>query len=112
MPSRRRPARRSRILMSDRIFPILGSADVPLVGRAQLVQRVWSDLTKTTPSNLSVVGPRYIGKTVILKALALRAKQPASPYALVLYWELGHAPPKSDELFIAALSDHLREMMG
>jgi len=97
--------------MSDRIFPILGSEDVPLVGRAQVLQRVWSDLTKTTPTNRSVVGPRYIGKTVLLKALAQRAKQLDSPYALVLYWELGHAPPKSDDLFIAALSDLLRKAM-
>jgi hypothetical protein len=83
-----------------------------MVGRQNMMERVWGDLTKTTPSNLSIVGPRYIGKSVFLKALALRAKQSDSPYALVIYWDLGHATPRSDESFISTLSDLLRDAMA
>jgi hypothetical protein len=83
-----------------------------MIGRQALMERVWSELTKRTPSNLSLVGPRYIGKTVFLKALATRARQSGSPYSLVLYWDLGHATPQADEKFISDLSDHLREVMG
>jgi hypothetical protein len=83
-----------------------------MVGRAALLQRVWADLTKATPSNLSIVGPRYVGKTIFLKALRDRAKQAGSPYATVLYWELGHAPPNSDGAFIAALCELLRDALG
>ena len=97
--------------MTDPLFPILGSEDVPMVGRERLTQEVWSELTKTTPSNLSMVGPRYIGKTVFLKALAKRARAADSPYALVVFWELGHAPPTSDEEFIVSLCELLREVM-
>jgi hypothetical protein len=112
MHSRARPELKERTPISDRIFPILGSQDPPMVGRTLLLQRVWSDLTKATPSNLSIVGPRYVGKTVFLKELAARAKQGDSPYALILYWELGPAPPRSDEAFIEALCDRLRDAMG
>lgn len=98
--------------MSDRVFPILGSEDPPMVGRQQLLQRVWADLTKATPSNLSIVGPRYVGKSIFLKALAARGRAAGSPYSIVLYWDLGHAPPTSDGAFIAALCDLLRDAMG
>ncbi|MFC1652133.1 ATP-binding protein [Planctomycetota bacterium] len=98
--------------MTEPIFPILGTEDVPMVGRKSLEDRIWNDLTKTTPSNLSIVGPRYIGKTVLLKALIERAKQSESPYSLVCYWQLGYAPPQSDDQFIKQLCDLLYREMG
>jgi hypothetical protein len=98
--------------MTERLFPILGTQSIPLVGRKQLVERIWNDLTKPTPSNLSVVGPRYIGKTVLLKALAERAKGNKSPYTVVMYWEVGCNPPQSDEQFRADLCDHLHQALG
>ncbi|MCD0458675.1 ATP-binding protein [Roseiconus lacunae] len=98
--------------MTERLFPILGTEDIPLVGRAQLLDRIWSDLTKPTPSNLSVVGPRYIGKTVLLKALADRARETDSPYKVVVYWEVGCNPPQSDDQFRADLCDQLHHALG
>jgi len=98
--------------MTDSIFPILGTEDIPMVGRQALSERIWSDLTKSSPSNLSIVGPRHIGKTVLLKSLIDRAKQVDSPYSLVVYWQLGYAPPQSDEHFIAQLCGMLYEAMG
>lgn len=97
--------------MSNHRFPILGSEVPPLVGRQDIMQRIWNDLTKATPSNLSIVGPRRIGKTVCLKALEGQAKQQRTPYKIVAFWELGHAPPRSDDAFIAALCDLLCQEM-
>jgi hypothetical protein len=94
--------------VSSQRFPILGSEVPPLVGRQEVMKRLWSDLTKATPSNLSVVGPRRIGKTVCLRALEGQAKQQRTPYPIVAFWELGHAPPTSDDAFIAAMCDVLR----
>lgn len=98
--------------MTERLFPILGTEAVPLIGRKQLMKRIWSNLTKPTPSNLSVVGPRYIGKSVLLKALAELAKGNNSPFKIVVYWEVGCNPPQSDEQFRADLCDHLHEALG
>jgi len=98
--------------MSDPKFPILGST-IPLMwGRAGIMQRVWNDLTKTTPSNLSIVGPRFVGKTVIMNALSQRVANEESPYELVLYWHLGHISPVSDDDFIAQLCEQLRESLS
>ncbi|HUP79725.1 MAG TPA: hypothetical protein VM260_14325, partial [Pirellula sp.] len=82
--------------MTERLFAIMGTEAIPLVGRKKLIERIWGDLTKKTPSNLSVVGPKCIGKTVLLQAVAKRARSEDSPYAFVLYWELGFNPPQSD----------------
>lgn len=98
--------------MSNAFFPIRGTGDIPLIGRKVLLDRIWSDLTKATPTNLSIVGPKDIGKTVLLKALVDRASQPGSPYALVVYWELGYAPPQSDEEFISQLCDLMYSAMA
>ncbi len=98
--------------MTDPIFPILGTEDVPMVGRQALATRIWRDLTKSSPSNLSVVGPKYIGKTVLLKSLVKQARKPGSPYSMVVYWQLGYTPPQSDVEFIEQLCDLLYSEMG
>jgi hypothetical protein len=94
--------------MADPRFPILGATIPLMLGRTTIMQRLWTDLTKATPSNLSVVGPRFIGKTVIMNALAQRAALADSAYEFVLHWHLGHVAPVSDEEFVAQLCDLLR----
>lgn len=98
--------------MADPVFPIRGSDHVPMIGRKALLDSIWGKLTKTSPDNLSIVGPRDIGKTVLLHALVERAKQADSPYSLVIYWQLGYAPPQSDDAFIEKLCDQLYSAMG
>ncbi len=75
-------------------------------------RRTWSDLTKATPANLSIVGPRYIGKSVLLREVAEHAAtNDSSPFSLVLFWELGHSPPQSDAEFVSRLCEELRGVM-
>lgn len=98
--------------MNTPAFPILGNTVPRLQGRQAIMERIWNDLTKPTPSNLSLVGPRYAGKTVIMKALAQRAGADGSPYAFVLHWHLGHVAPASDEAFIEELCKRLGACFG
>ena len=101
------------MMKANSVFPILGAEEVPLVGREKLVKSIWADLTKETPANLSVIGPRYIGKSVILNKIAELARtEENSPYQLVIYWELGHAPPQSDDEFIEQLCNRLVNVLG
>jgi hypothetical protein len=99
--------------MTDSLPPILG-ADIPaMIGRENLAKHIWNDLTSTNPSNLSIVGPRFIGKSVLLKNLDERATTDArSPYSLVIFWHLGHVCPQCDAEFIAQICDRLRDVMG
>jgi hypothetical protein len=98
--------------MSNPRFPIMGT-EIPLIlGRTKIMQQLWNNLTKPTPSNLSLVGPRFIGKTVIMNALAKRIADEESPYKFVLYWHIGHVAPASDEDFITQLCEKLRDLLS
>ncbi|MGO8880747.1 MAG: hypothetical protein ACLPVO_07535 [Desulfomonilaceae bacterium] len=89
--------------MNEGIFQILGADTPPLLGRIKLINSLWNDLTNVTPSHVSVVGPRYIGKSVLLKALADRMSEEDSPYSSTIFWDLGHQTPQSDEEFLKML---------
>lgn len=95
--------------MADIPFPILGTTIPPMFGRADIMKRLWSELTKVTPDHLSIVGPRFSGKTVIMKGLEERMRQDGSPYDTVIFWDLGHQTPDSNEAFWKALCRKLGE---
>lgn len=95
--------------MADTLFPILGPTIAPMLGRAAIMQRLWTDLTKKTPSHLSVVGPRYAGKTVLMHGLAERMLQEDSPYTAVIIWDLGHQTPDNNTAFLKTLCRKMGE---
>ncbi len=98
--------------MSDPVFPTSGDGINPMLARVGLMDKVWGALSKATPSNLSVIGPRWIGKTVLLKAIADRAVSPTdSPYSLVVHWHLGHVCPTTDAEFISGLCRQIHNVM-
>ena len=93
--------------MADKTFQILGTSTPPMIGRDVVMRRLWSDLAKRTPSHLSIIGPRYAGKTVVMESLKTRMSQEDSPYDAVIYWDLGHQTPNSNEDFINQLCIHI-----
>lgn len=95
--------------MSNPRFPILGTDIPPMLGRENIMQRLCNNLTKSTPSHISVVGPRFVGKSVLLKALDERMRGEGSPYCAVIFWDLGHQTPRSDEEFMKLLCQLLGE---
>ncbi len=96
--------------MTDVPFPILvGTNTPPMIGRTIIMQRLWNDLIKTTPSHLSIVGPRYAGKTVLMNGLAEHMRREDSPYIAAIVWDVGHQTPESNEAFLNALCHELGE---
>jgi hypothetical protein len=93
--------------MADALFPVFGTTVAPMLGRRAIMDRLWRELTKQTPSHLQVVGPRYAGKTVLLHALAERMRQPDSPFRCVILWDLGHLTPGSNADFLLALAERI-----
>jgi len=94
--------------MSDLKFPIIICSEAPpLLGRSKIMQRLWNNLTKKTPSHLSVVGPRFVGKSVLLKALVQQMCGEGSPYCAIVRWDLGHQTPRSDGEFMKLLCQRL-----
>ena len=93
--------------MSDSQFPILGTEIPKLFGRKIIMDRLISDLTKKSPSHLSIVGPRYSGKSVIMKALFEEMSKEKSPYGAVILMDLGHQTPSDDLSFLKLLTKNL-----
>jgi hypothetical protein len=93
--------------MIERQFPILGTSVPPMLGRAEIIQRMLNALTKPVPDHLQVVGPRFAGKTVILQELARRVRDGSNSYSAVLLWDLGRQIPETDELFMERFATEL-----
>jgi len=89
----------------------LFAPEVPMIGRAQLFQRMVGALTKATPQSLSLVGPRYSGKSVILSELA-NSPEVNAAYLGSSHWDLGHHIPQSDEEFIAMMKRKLSDALA
>lgn len=86
----------------------LFTTHVPMIGRARIFERMSGDLTKATPQHLSVVGPRYSGKTVLLDAVA-QSMTDSGKFECVLSWDLGHHTPQCDTEFLSALQTRVAE---
>ena len=61
--------------MADRPYEVLGARTAPMLGRRKQIERLLRHLTKQTPDHVSVIGPKYIGKTMLLKCKCSRKMQ-------------------------------------
>lgn len=79
-----------------------------LLGRSAVLAGLVRDLAeRETPDHISVVAPRYFGKSVLIQALAERFTAPGSHYRVVINWDLRHNTPETDRAFQIALAKAL-----
>lgn len=79
-----------------------------LLGRSATLAGLVRDLAeKATPDHISVVAPRYFGKSVLINALAERFAAPESHYKVVINWDLRHNTPEDDLEFQISLAKAL-----
>ena len=91
----------------SKFFPILGTEIPEIVGREDVLEHLFNELTKPTPSHISIVGSRFSGKSVIVKALIKLLSEHGSPFCGISYWDLGHQTPLSDEDFFRLMAYNL-----
>lgn len=94
--------------METEPFPICTEPVPKLVGREDLLEQLVRNLTKPSPGHQSIVGPRYMGKTVLFAALADSIRGLGS-YTAVIQWDLRHDTPQSDDAFRKALCTKIGE---
>jgi hypothetical protein len=102
--------------VSEQPYEILGNRTAIMRGRKKQVEGLLQHLTKATPDHVSVIGPKYIGKTVLLKHMADRLARTPDHYLTAVYWDLRHGAPTTDDEFrnqlareVARVLDPLRE---
>ncbi len=95
--------------MINRKFPITGN-ESKLIGRLNILDEILAAITKPVPDHIQVVGPRYSGKTAILKRLKeIVISEGSAEYSCVLLWDLGHSTPKNDSDFLSQFATNLSE---
>ena len=94
--------------MSASPYPILGEVIAPMRGREKFFEELCHHLTKSTPDHICIVGPRWFGKSVILKHLASHFKDSGDHYVTSLYWDLRHTTPRTDEEFWRRFAERIK----
>jgi hypothetical protein len=70
----------------DDPYPILGVREPVLYGRSKDVARLLRHLGKRTPDHIAIVGPRYIGKTTVVKHITKTLPQLGLSFDGCIYW--------------------------
>jgi hypothetical protein len=88
-------------------YRVFGNPTPQMLGRSRLAERV---LDRLRTQHVSVVGPRFFGKTVFLTGIA-KADVSKQHFSDVVYWDLRHLTPANDGEFFAAMADVLRNQV-
>jgi len=85
-------------------YQVLGTHPVVMRGRSRIFEKLCNHLTKKTPDHVSVVGPKHIGKTVLLLQLSDFFTRQNPYYLTAVYWDLRHGTPDADVEFKQGLA--------
>ncbi len=91
--------------MSENPYKVLGpGAPAPLRGRQAALRAVMSHLAKSSPNHVSVVGPRYAGKTVLLWKVAQEHAAGLGSFHGSVYCDMRHWSLDSNASFFQELA--------
>jgi len=93
--------------MKENPYQVSGASIATLRGRRGDWSRLLRHLEKPTPDHVSVVGPRCIGKTVLLNAIATYFASGHNPFNACAYWDMRHGAPDSDAEFYRVFAQQL-----
>ena len=79
-------------------------------GRDAVLAEVRALLDRPTPSHVSIVGPRSMGKTLLLRALTERARG-WGRFVAVAPWDVRRHTPRDDEAFFAGFAAAVGESL-
>src|SRR5881394_3468545 len=85
-------------------FQVLGTRVARRIGR----EREWNRLLSLVERNhVSVLGPKYIGKSVLLLALTEHFEANNEVFRASVYWDLRHGTPDNDVDYFAEFARRL-----
>lgn len=94
--------------MGQNPYNVQGTLPVQMLGRKPVLDTLLRHLTKNTPDHVSVIGPKFIGKSVLLKHLADRFAPDNQHYIASIYWDLRHHTPDSDAGFKTRFANEIK----
>lgn len=97
--------------MSGSVYQIFGVGVATMRGRDKELTKLRHRLETDSPGNVSVVGPRYIGKTVFLNAVAAHFSEKNEHFSACLYWNVGHHTPEDDSSFYREFAKQVSKVL-
>ena len=82
-----------------------------LLGHQEVARRIVNYLTQPTPPHISIIGPKYSGKSTLVSALAEQLRGLGEPFLAVVLWDLRRDTPQTDEEFKTQLGEKLWEQL-
>ncbi len=79
-----------------------------MLGRKRMFDKVCGMITKPTPDNVSIVGPKLYGKTVLLQQIYKFFSKRNESYIGSVYIDLKHDTPQTDLEFIKVMAKGIR----
>jgi hypothetical protein len=92
-------------------YQTLGVGIAPLLGRRVMSEKIMRHLANPGPWHLTIVGPKYIGKTVLLKALASQVSEDRNLFEACVFWDVRHSHIETDADFYRELAIHAAEAL-
>jgi hypothetical protein len=93
--------------MNENPYTVLGIGVAELKGRVRDYQTLCRRIETDLNNNISVIGAKYMGKTVLLNALKNHFSSESEKFAVCIYWNLSHYTPADDEEFYSQFGKHL-----
>jgi hypothetical protein len=93
--------------MPERPFQLYGDSVARMIGRRHVMDQLRRGLVKPAPDHIKIVGPRSVGKTVVVEALLAELRATDKPFDGVVRWDLAHPRPHDDDDFLRHLRDQV-----
>ena len=95
-------------MMTANPYQVFGSSVPSMLGRRSLINEIEARLLKDTPDHVSIVGPMYYRKSVLLSHLAATHRTESTHYLTTVYIDFRISPPASDTTFKQRLAGALK----
>lgn len=89
-------------------YAVFGTETAELLGRRDLLRRIIGRASGKTPQPTSLIGPRYIGKSVLITHLAEKVIPTSERLLGSVYWDLGRHTPSNDQELTLQLAQKLQ----
>jgi hypothetical protein len=97
--------------MNSNPYKVQGTAPVHMFGRQNVYDALIRHLTKETPDHVSVIGAKYIGKSVLLRTMADHFARTNKRYIATIYWDLRHHTPAFDSDFQQRFASEIQKAL-
>lgn len=82
-----------------------------MFGRQSDFKKILGKLERQTPEHTSVIGAKFIGKTVFLNAVVKHLESNSSTFTACIYWDISRYTPTDDADFFKKLAGNLSNLI-